>query len=113
MLRRLSILLLIGLTLTTASCIRPYKVPVQQGNIVTSAMIKRLKVGMSQSRVIDLLGNPVLTNVYKNNLTIYVYTFKPSHGPMFKHRLIIYFRNRRLVKYTTDYGIGKKELPIG
>lgn len=111
MLRKLSFLTLLVLTLISVSCVRPYKIPIQQGNVVTTAMIKRLKVGMNQTMVTAILGDPILENIYKNNLAIYIYTFKPSHGPTFKHRLIIYFRNGRLMKYMTDYGVGKIDLP--
>lgn len=54
----------------------PYKVPVSQGNIVTKDQLSQLKVGMTQSQVIYLLGTPMVRDTFKPDSWHYLYTTK-------------------------------------
>ncbi|NLQ17403.1 outer membrane protein assembly factor BamE [Marinomonas sp. M1K-6] len=51
----------------------PYKVPVTQGNLITQEQLSQLKVGMSESQVTYLLGNPMLIDTFKPNEWHYLY----------------------------------------
>jgi outer membrane protein assembly factor BamE len=52
----------------------PYKVPVTQGNLVTKEQLSQLQIGMSESQVTYLLGNPMLRDTFKPNEWHYLYT---------------------------------------
>lgn len=42
----------------------PYKVDIQQGNVVTSEQLALVKPGMPREQVRELLGSPMLTDVF-------------------------------------------------
>lgn len=52
----------------------PYKAPVTQGNLVTKEQLSQLKVGMSQSQVLYLLGTPMVRDTFKPNEWHYMYS---------------------------------------
>lgn len=52
----------------------PYKVPVTQGNLITKEQLAQLQVGMSESQVTYLMGNPMLKDTFKPNEWHYLYT---------------------------------------
>lgn len=98
--KKLIILLFSSILLTACGHFAPYRPPIQQGNIITKDMIKQLKVGLSRQQVADIFGEPVLNNPFEQDNWIYIYTFKPSKGPLEKKQLLVYFKNNRVTNYT-------------
>jgi len=92
-LRRLTgALILMGLPLLQA-CSFPgvYKINVQQGNIVTTDMLERLKPGMSRGQIHFALGNPVIENVFNNEIEHYIYTYQKAGGRIEYQKVVIYY----------------------
>ncbi len=54
----------------------PYKIPVAQGNIISKDQLSQVKVGMTQSQVIYLLGTPMVRDIFKPDIWHYLYTIK-------------------------------------
>jgi len=79
-----------------------YRPNVQQGNLISVKSIESLHKGMSEASIQQLLGNPLLTNIYSDNRLLYVYTFKKGWSRMTETRLIIVLRNHRLESFWTD-----------
>jgi outer membrane protein assembly factor BamE len=52
----------------------PYKIPVTQGNLVTQEQLSQLEVGMSESQVTYLLGNPMIRDTFKPDEWHYMFT---------------------------------------
>lgn len=92
--------------------IKPFQAPVQQGNVITDDMTKKLKVGMSKQQVADIFGTPVLNNPFESDTWLYIYTLQPSKGPYQKKRLIVYFRNDRVSSYNLDLPVPDHSKPI-
>lgn len=90
------ILILIGLTLTGCSIFRTHKMDIQQGNIITQEDVSRLHVGMTKNQVIEVMGSPMLVNIFTPNRVDYVYTFKKGYGNMEEKRLTCTFVHGRL-----------------
>ncbi|MFA6408765.1 MAG: outer membrane protein assembly factor BamE [Gammaproteobacteria bacterium] len=88
--------LLLGLCLS--GCIRPYKVDVQQGNVLDKQALLQLQIGMSKNQVQDLLGTPVLTDVVNSNQWVYVYTNQINGGLITKQHVELFFRKDKLVE---------------
>ena len=84
---------LIALILSGCAYFRPYKIDVQQGNIITQQEVSQLKPGMTQQQVYDLLGSPVLTNTFSDNSWHYVYYMKPGYGQTTEQKVTVYFNN--------------------
>ena len=53
----------------------PYKIDIQQGNVVTEEMVEKLKPGMSRSQVRFVLGTPLITDVFHADRWDYFYYF--------------------------------------
>lgn len=55
-----------------------YKIDIVQGNVVTTDMTDKLKVGMTPAQVRYILGTPLVLDQMNLNRWDYVYRFKPG-----------------------------------
>lgn len=97
MTNRTRILALIILTslLGLSGCV--YRPTIQQGNILSEADLHSVRQGMSQTDVINRLGNPVLRNVYADGQLVYIYTLQPNRSRRKMRQLLVTFRSGRVV----------------
>ena len=79
-----------------------YRLPVDQGNIITSEMVDQLKVGMSRSQVEYVMGTPMVRDTFSPNRWDYIYVLAKPDEPKERHQLTAYFDGDTLVKFTTD-----------
>jgi len=96
-----------ALSLTTAGCgvtekVRPYKLDVRQGNLVTQDMISQLKKGMSKDQVRVALGTPLLTDIFHADRWDYVYRFDPGYGDVEQRVVTLYFADDKLSHLSGD-----------
>lgn len=77
---------------------RPYRVNVQQGNILEPQTVQKLHLGMTKHEVEDLLGSPVLSNSFADNHWTYIYTNQINGGKIEKKQLLLYFVRDGLAK---------------
>lgn len=80
-----------------------YKIPIEQGNIVTQEMVDQLKPGMSKSQVEYILGSPVIKDSFNNQRWDYVYSIKPGKGERKQHRLTVFFEDELLHSFSGDF----------
>ena len=80
-----------------------YKIPIEQGNIITQEMVDQLKPGMSQSQVEYILGSPVIKDSFNNSRWDYVYSIKPGKGERKQHRLSVFFEDEVLSSFSGDF----------
>ena len=67
------ILLVILVVALSACSLRPYRIDIQQGNVVSAEQYAQLKVGMTRDQVRFLLGTPLLMDVFHNKRWDYHY----------------------------------------
>jgi outer membrane protein assembly factor BamE len=86
-----------------AGCITPYRMDVQQGNVVTQEMVNQLRPGMTKSQVRFVLGTPLVTDPFHPDRWDYFYSMLRGRGenPERRHLTVI-FRNDRLVRIEGD-----------
>jgi outer membrane protein assembly factor BamE len=85
-----------------AESITPYKVEVVQGNFVSKEQAQALKSGMSRQQVRDILGTPLVTDVFHSNRWDYVFTLK-RHGVQEQaRRLTVFFKGDVLDHFEGD-----------
>ena len=103
--RILKPLLLMTLALSISSCalFRPYHIQIQQGNVITPAMMKSLKPGMTESQVEYILGTPDIQDPMHPNTWYYVYTNEENYMPRAQKTLIVHFTNATLDTISGDY----------
>jgi outer membrane protein assembly factor BamE len=68
--------------------ITPYRIEIVQGNVVTKEQVAAVKPGMSRADVRDVLGSPLLTDIFHADRWDYVFTIKrPGTEP--QHRRVV------------------------
>lgn len=66
----------------------PYRVEVVQCNVLTKEMVARVKPGMPKAQVRDLLGSPLLADVFHEARWDYVFTIRRQGAPA-QRRLVV------------------------
>jgi outer membrane protein assembly factor BamE len=89
-------LILISFLLSGCSFLRPHKMDVEQGNIITPDKVSQLRIGMTEFQVLEVMGNPVFVNILSANRLDYVYTFQPGYGTRIEKRVSCLFQQGRL-----------------
>jgi outer membrane protein assembly factor BamE len=90
---------LIAGSLLVAGCQLVYKIDVQQGNYVTQETAARLKAGMTKVEVKQLLGSPLLSDVFHANRWDYYFSNVKGGRPEDRTRLSIYFVDEKVVEW--------------
>lgn len=80
----------------------PYKIDIQQGNVVTQEMVQKLEPGMSRSQVRFLLGTPLITDPFHGDRWDYVYLYQKGGQAAEKRRLIVIFKDDKFVRTEGD-----------
>jgi outer membrane protein assembly factor BamE len=101
--------LLLPLLLASAGCasylqssdnilgvITPYKVEIVQGNVVTKEQIEAIKPGMARVQVRDVLGSPLLTDIFHADRWDYVFTIKRQGTEPQQRNVVVLFDGERL-----------------
>ena len=71
--------------------ITPYRVEVVQGNVITSEQAAVIKPGMNRAQVRDVLGTPLLSDVFHADRWDYVFTIRrPGTEPQ-SRRIVVQF----------------------
>jgi outer membrane protein assembly factor BamE len=94
--KKLLLLMALLLSLPACSYFHVHKMDIEQGNVITPEMVSRVRIGMSTEQVKEIMGSPVLINVFDPNRLDYVYTFKPGYGDFTEKNITYIFSNGRL-----------------
>lgn len=80
----------------------PHKMDIRQGNYVTQEMVDKLKPGMSQKEVRFHLGTPLIVDPFRTDRWDYIYTYKHKGDLVEQRRLIVLFKDDKLVRLEGD-----------
>jgi outer membrane protein assembly factor BamE len=76
--------------------ITPYRIDIQQGNVVTAEQAALVKPGMTRAQVRDALGSPMLADIFHADRWDYVFTIvRPGAEPQ-RRAIVAYFKDDRL-----------------
>lgn len=81
--------------------VTPYKVEVVQGNVVTQEQVAQVKTGMSRNQVRDILGSPLLTDVFHADRWDYVFTIRRQGTEPQRRSVVALFDGERLKSLDT------------
>jgi outer membrane protein assembly factor BamE len=81
--------------------ITPYRVEVVQGNVVTQEQVARVKIGMSRAQVRDILGSPLLADVFHADRWDYIFTIRRQGAAPQRHSIVALFDGERLTSLDT------------
>jgi outer membrane protein assembly factor BamE len=85
---------------TLSGCGLVYRIDVQQGNYVTQDLVARLKPGMTKPEVKQLLGTPLLSDVFHANQWDYYFSNVKGGKAEDRSRLSVYFENDKVARFT-------------
>ena len=71
--------------------VSPYRIDIQQGNVVTQEQIDRVKPGMYRLQVRDALGTPLLTDAFHADRWDYVFTLRQGSKPLQRRNVVLIF----------------------
>lgn len=94
--------------------VSPYRIDVQQGNLVTQDMVAQLKADMSKDQVRFLLGTPLISDIFHSDRWDYVFMLKPGRGEVQRRQITLFFENGKLARVAGDVqAAGPGELETG
>ena len=76
--------------------ITPYRVEVVQGNVVTKEQAEAVKPGQSRAQVRDILGSPLLTDLFHADRWDYVFTIRRQGTEPQARRVVVLFDGDKL-----------------
>ena len=105
---------LIALCLAITACgnsrfLKPHKISIQQGNLITQTMVDKLKPGMTKRQVEFVLGTPLIADTLNSDQWNYVYTLHAASGRTIQKNLNVLFIDGRLSEFTGDYKPSEEE----
>lgn len=80
----------------------PYKMDIQQGNVVTQEMIARLQTGMTRSQVRFALGTPLVVDPFRGDRWDYVYLYMKQGVVTEQRRIMVVFKDDKLARIEGD-----------
>lgn len=96
-----------SLTQRIAQSITPYRITVVQGNFVSKEAAAQMQAGMSRAQVRQLLGTPLLTDMFHADRWDYVFYFKRGSTNVVQQRdFVILFSGDRVASWS-----GGEDLP--
>jgi outer membrane protein assembly factor BamE len=79
-----------------------YKIDVNQGNYLSQDIVDKLKVGMTEQQVRQLLGTPLIASPFRTDRWDYVYEYT-QQGRVVEHRnFTVYFNDGKLARWEGD-----------
>lgn len=82
--------------------ITPYRIEVVQGNVVTREMAAAVRPGMSRTQVRDILGSPLLTDIFHADRWDYLFAIRRTGAEPQARRVTAIFEGETLVKLEAD-----------
>ena len=79
-----------------------YRIEIQQGNYITKDVVAKMKVGMTRTEVRQLLGTPLLTDVFHADR--WDYYFSQARGAKAGDRKVfsVFFKDDKVVSFPGD-----------
>jgi outer membrane protein assembly factor BamE len=82
--------------------VKPFKMDIQQGNVVTSKMLLQLRPGMTKSQVRFIMGSPLIVDSFHKDRWDYFYQLRQAGKIVEQRRVILDFDKELLTKVRGD-----------
>ena len=84
------------------TAIAPYRIDVQQGNVVTQDMVDKLKPGMTRAQVRFVLGSPLIVDPFHTDRWDYIYTYQKQGKETERRIITVIFDDDKLLRLEGD-----------
>lgn len=88
--------------LAACSYLTPYRIEIVQGNVVTREMMAQIQPGLGRAQVRDILGSPLLTDIFHQDRWDYVFTIRRRGAEYQQRRVTIFFKDDKVDHFTAD-----------
>jgi outer membrane protein assembly factor BamE len=92
------------------SVLSPYKIDIQQGNVITQEMLSKLKSGMTRSQVKFVLGSPLVIDPFRGDRWDYVSLYQKQGKDVERRRITVIFDDDKLVRIEGDVTLSDSSL---
>ena len=82
--------------------ITPYRIDIQQGNLLTQEMVAKLKPGMTRAQVRFTLGSPLVVDPFRTDRWDYVYMYQKQGKETERRNITVIFDDDKLVRIEGD-----------
>ena len=89
-------------TWSSLNFLTPYKIDIQQGNVVKQEDVSKLKPGMTKAEVKTILGTPLLTDAFHADRWDYVFWFRKGRTVTEERRFTVFFEQDKLARIEGD-----------
>ncbi len=89
-------------TIPVLPALTPYKMDIQQGNVVTQEMIAKLQPGMTRSQVRFALGTPLVADLFHADRWDYIFLYQKAGVVIEQRRIVVIFKDDKLVRIEGD-----------
>ena len=76
--------------------VTPYRVEIVQGNVLTKEQVAQVKPGMPREQVRDILGTPLLTDIFHADRWDYTFTIRRQGTPFEQRKVVAWFEGDKL-----------------
>jgi outer membrane protein assembly factor BamE len=87
---------------TMFGVLQPYRIEVVQGNVVTQETMAQIQPGLGRVQVRDILGAPLLTDVFHDNRWDYIFTIAKQGIAPQQRRVSLFFKGNVLDRIEAD-----------
>ena len=77
--------------------LKPYRAEVVQGNVITREQAALIKPGMSRAQVRDILGSPMVADIFHESRWDYVFTIHRPGAAVQQRNVVVRFEGDRLI----------------
>ena len=84
------------------AALKPYRIEIVQGNVVSKEQVEALQKGMSRDQVRQILGTPLVTSLFHGERWDYVFTLKRQGVEAQQRRLTVYFQGESMDRAEGD-----------
>lgn len=90
-----------------------YRLPVQQGQVLSRIRFNQLEQGMNKATVESIVGAPLLKSPWYPNIWIYVSSYKPAYGITRSWHICLHFTSKGYPHYLCRHTNGSGKIPFG
>lgn len=84
--------------LNLVNVFRPYRVEIVQGNVITKERAERVEPGMTRAQVRDILGTPLLTDLFHADRWDYTFLLNRQGSPTQLRVVVAHFEGDKLTQ---------------
>ncbi len=87
---------------TLFGLLSPYRIEIVQGNVVTQEVMAQIQPGLGKNPVREILGTPLLTDVFHEDRWDYVFTIARQGIPPQQRRVTVFFKGDVVDRFEAD-----------